>query len=509
MKSIRNWVFVALAVSAGALAGMWLGGDQTIQPIVVNSNPLLRGGEGASGTGASLSGPAVQTGIRHVVRDGDKIQDAVIAAKPGDVIEVWPGTYHETVYIDKSSITVTGVVVEGKWPTLNGEKKLNDAFLYSGDNITIENFKIVQYKGNGVMGQAGNNFVIRNNIIEDAGVYGIFPEFGKNGLIEHNILTGIEDAAIYVGMCDNVDVLHNEVYGNVAGIEIENSRHSLVEGNYAWDNTGGILAFITPGLPIKTTYDVIIRNNFVINNNHENFGAPGSIVSNIPPGTGILVMAADDVVIENNIIKGNDNVGILITDLSLAADVSNDPESEPNPDRVVILDNIMVENGNNPVGELKALMMTQMSTKGPDILDTGKGVDKCIQNASRYRTFGLGNYARCDQAKLTTASIRSMTLDTPAPPYDLAGASEEELERRIGKRAYYGICTGCHSYSMRMIGPSIEEIQAIYADNPEALAEYIRAPIKVRDDHPEMPPQDYLSEETRLAVAKYVLSAEN
>ncbi len=95
-----------------------------------------------------------------------------------------------------------GVIEEGEWPVLDGSKELNDAFLYSGNGIQIENFKIMNYKGNGIMGQAGNNFVLRNNWIIDAGVYGIFPQFGKNGLIEHNILTGIEDAAIYVGMCD-------------------------------------------------------------------------------------------------------------------------------------------------------------------------------------------------------------------------------------------------------------------------------------------------------------------
>ena len=73
----------------------------------------------------------------------------------------------------------------------------------------------------------------------------------------------------------SIDVIHNEVYASVAGIEIENSRHALVEGNYVWNNTGGILVFITPGLPIKTTYDVIVRENFVMNNNHENFAEPG------------------------------------------------------------------------------------------------------------------------------------------------------------------------------------------------------------------------------------------
>ncbi len=505
MNKHAKWIIPAVSILIGVLIGFLFAGDGPPREQVVNSNPLMRGGEGASGQGGSFGLASASQGTRHVITEGMSIQDAVAAASPGDVIEVHPGTYKETVYIDKNNITMTGVVTRGKWPTLNGEKKLNDAFLYSGDNIVIENFKIMNYKGNGVMGQAGNNFIIRNNWIIDAGVYGIFPEFGKNGIIEHNILTGIEDAAIYVGMCDNVDVLHNEVYGNVAGIEIENSRHSLVEGNYTYDNAGGILVFITPGLPIKTNYDVIIRNNFVLNNNHENFAIPGSIVAGVPSGTGVMVMAADDVVIENNIISGNDNVGILITDLSQVGDVSADPGSEPNPDRLVILDNVMHSNGNNPIGELKALMLTQMSRRGPDILDTGKGVDKCIHNGGRYRTFGTGNYAPCNQAELTTASIQTMTLDEPAPAFKIEAENEEGYNRIVGERAFFAVCSGCHAYNVLMVGPPVAEIQEAYEDDPEGIAAYIAEPYKVREGFPEMPPQAYLSEETRLAAAKHML----
>ncbi|MEM9305395.1 MAG: right-handed parallel beta-helix repeat-containing protein, partial [Pseudomonadota bacterium] len=155
------------------------------------------------------------------VRDGESIQKAVNEAEPGTTILIYPGTYKETVYIDKDGITLRGVVEEGNWPVLEGEGHRNDAVLYSGNGITVERLKITHYKGNGIMGQAGNNFTIRYNWIDDTGVYGIFPEFGKNGLIEYNVLRGIEDAAIYVGMCDNIDVRHNEVYENVAGIEIE------------------------------------------------------------------------------------------------------------------------------------------------------------------------------------------------------------------------------------------------------------------------------------------------
>lgn len=432
------------------------------------------------------------------VKPGQLIQDAVNKAKSGDLIRVYPGTYKETVYIDKDNIYLQGVVREGEWPILEGEKTRNDAILYSGNNVVIENFKIMNYKGNGIMGQAGNNFIIRNNYIIDTGVYGIFPEFGTNGLVSHNILSGIEDAAIYVGMCDNIDVLYNEVFKSVAGIEIENSRHALVEGNYVHDNTGGILAFITPGLPIKTCFDVIIRNNYVINNNLANFGEPGSIVASLPKGTGIIVMAADEVTIENNIITGNENAGIVMTDLNFIAHITKDPESEPNPDRVVILDNIMSNNGSNPIDELKAYKVANLvTTPGIDIVAIGGGTGSCIRDKSRYITVGLGNYGQCTSTG--TAGVLSYMLAEPAPPRDTKTGDR-------GRLIYYGICSGCHSYNMRMIGPPVMAIQALYKDNPQGLADYIAKPVHKRKDFPEMPPQDYLSEEKRLEVAKYMLT---
>ena len=490
----KKIIVVLLFLGLGYLGGKYLFKDK--EPIAMPSpNSMYRasgGGEQGAGLIKEITGKILE------VKDGESIQEAVKQAQPGDLIRVFPGTYKETVYIDKDDISFQGVIQNGEWPVLDGGKELNDAFLYSGNGIRIENFKITKYKGNGVMGQAGNNFVIRNNWVIDTGVYGIFPQYGKNGLIAHNVLSGIEDAAIYVGMCDNIDVINNEVFENVAGIEIENSRHCLVENNLTYNNTGGILAFITPGLPIKTTYDVIIRNNFISKNNHENFGAPGSIVSGIPPGTGILVMAADDVMIENNIITGNDNAGIIITDFENGgAKASKDPNSEPNPDRIVILDNLMFDNGNNPIGELKALMMTQLSQKGPDILAIGKGTGSSIRSKDRYRTFGLGDYGTPQIS--TTNDVKSFLLEEPAKP---RGVSDEDL----GEMTYYGICSGCHAYDIRLIGVPINVIQMIYKDNPQGMVDYINKPKNLRDDYPEMPPQDYLSDEAKLAVAEYILA---
>ena len=500
-------VVAAIALLAG---GFYLGQARQPAPTVIKvpSEPKAAfTSSGAEEVAAAAVGPAnvrslhtPTSGELIVVNDGESIQAAVKAASPGAVIKVMPGTYKETVYIDKDNITLSGVIEQGRYPVLEGEGKRNDAVLYSGNGVTIENLYITHYKGNGIMGQAGNNFIIRNNFVVDTGVYGIFPQLGKNGIVSHNVVSGIEDAAIYVGMSENIDVVFNQVFESIAGIEIENSRHALVESNYVYDNTGGILAFVTPGLPIKTCGDVLIRNNFIVGNNHENFAIPGSLVSNIPQGTGVLVMACDDVVVEGNIITDNESVGIVFTDFSLASNAATDPDSEPNPNRPKILNNLMRDNGQNPAPAVRAVMAAMLETTGPDIVDTVGMDDGCILNPERFRTIGLGNYSECEFS--TTANVASYTLPEPVPPRSL-----ENVDK--GKLAYYGVCAGCHAYASRMIGPPTQIIQALYMDNPQGIADYAANPVKKRPDYPEMPPQSHLDDETRLAAAQFMLQIKN
>ena len=73
--------------------------------------------------------------------------------------------------------------------------------------------------------------------------------------------------------------------GNVAGIEIENSTGADVYGNTATGNTGGILVFNMPNLPVPGSKTRVFKNS-VNANNHANFGAAGSAVSSVPAGVG-------------------------------------------------------------------------------------------------------------------------------------------------------------------------------------------------------------------------------
>src|SRR5688572_25011524 len=170
MKVVKNIILVILFFSFGIYVGKLFFGRGSDIPAPAPTYFQSGTSSDSSGIGAgTITGKIIE------VSTGQSIQDAVGKANPGDLIRIYPGVYNETVYIDKDNITLQGVIEKGEWPVLDGQKTMNDAILYSGNGVLIENMKITNYKGNAIMGQAGNNYVIRNNWIGDTGVYGIFP----------------------------------------------------------------------------------------------------------------------------------------------------------------------------------------------------------------------------------------------------------------------------------------------------------------------------------------------
>src|SRR5216684_3491031 len=278
------------------------------------------------------------------VKAGESIQSAVTRAQPGDRIEVLPGRYHETVFIDKDRIELRGIARAGQWAVLDGEATLNDGILVAGHGVSVEGMWVKRFKGNGIMTQGSNNFRIAHNVVEGPCFYAIFPQFGKNGLIAYNVAYGSEDAAIYIGMSDSVDVVHNETYASIIGIESENSRNILMENNYVHDNVLGIATTLLPGLPVKTADNLIIRNNFIAHNNKENSAPPGAITAGAPPGLGILVLGTDHTVVEGNIVRDNESGALLIAETSFFVSTPDD-KMDPFPDNDQILRNVSINNG--------------------------------------------------------------------------------------------------------------------------------------------------------------------
>ena len=438
--------------------------------------------------GAPLSAGAAE----HRVAAGGSIQAAVNKAQPGDTVVVAPGRYTQSVYIDKPRITLRGERRGEQRALLDGEMKLNDGIISSGHSTVIESFHVRGYKGNGIMTQGANNFKILNNRVEGA-FYGIFPQFGTNGLVKGNTVTGAEDAGIYVGMSDNIELLENTCSKNVMGFEFENTRNALAAHNHVHDNTTGIALTIVPGLPVKDAARLIIRDNRIENNNLPNFAPKSSIASQVPSGVGILVVGPDKVSIENNTIVGHDNTGVFVADLTTFG-LATDPRVDPYTDEVHVLRNTFKNNGERMKGML-GRMLEPTQKKGLEVIVMSKGQGSCL--TAGLDAVGVKRWSTC-QPSMSVAGVATVAVK---------GGAEEPVytAKQRGRLTYLAVCTGCHAYDSVLHGPSMRSIQTLYKDNPTGLASYARAPVKKRQGFPEMPPQAYLGEETLDAIAEYIL----
>jgi mono/diheme cytochrome c family protein len=161
----------------------------------------------------------------------------------------------------------------------------------------------------------------------------------------------------------------------------------------------------------------------------------------------------------------------------------------------------MLNNGYDTITEGKALALAEgkVNLKNLDIVRVGPSPGSCIINRHQYVAVGVSDFADCE---FTNTAATVNYLLPPVPPREIKPGER-------GRVVYLGICTGCHTYNGRMIGPPVQVIQALYMNNPQGLADFIAKPVKKRDDYPEMPPQDYLDPETRLAVANYMLQVTN
>ncbi len=183
-------------------------------------------------------------------------------------------------------------------------------------------------------------------------------------------MTGVRDAGLYVGQSKDIVVRGNRVYGNVTGIEIENSVNAVVEDNDVTDNAGGILVFGLPNVPSKVARHCRVVGNRVVENNHENFADSTAIVAGVPSGTGIMIMAADDVEVAGNEIRGNNSVGVAVVGLDSQFGEGSEYDVDPTPERCWIHDNAMADNGGAP-----APAITDAGYGGADLLWDLSGYD--------------------------------------------------------------------------------------------------------------------------------------
>lgn len=310
-----------------------------------------------------------------------KIQTQLILAENGTVIDLDEGTFDLSSTLsleDKQNLTIKG---KGMDKTILRFKNQTDGAegirVSNAKNITLENLTVQDSKGDAIKTMNVNGITFRNVKAEwtgkpkkENGAYGLYPVQCDNVLIEGCVAIGASDAGIYVGQSRNIVVRHSKAYHNVAGIEIENSLYADVYENESTQNTGGILVFDLPDLVQKKGGYVRVFKNKIHHNNLPNFAPKGNIVAKVPDGTGMMILAANNVEIFENEIINNRTVGTAIISYYMTENPINDKSYYPYPTSIHIHDNTYARERVRPTAKGRMGQLYRLKLKfGKDVPD--------------------------------------------------------------------------------------------------------------------------------------------
>ena len=378
-----------------------------------------------------------------------KLQEQLLDAKPGSVVEIPAGTYHLTsgLTLRANGVTVRGAGMDKTILSFKGQVTGPEGMLVYASNFTIEGLTIEDSKGDGLKINDGDNITIRKVKVQwtggskvTNGAYGIYPVKTRNVLIEDSVAIAASDAGIYVGQSNGVVVRRCRAEQNVAGIEIENTINADVYDNVATNNTGGILVFNMPNLS-QPGHSTRVYKNKVEKNNLGNFAARGTAVASVPAGSGIVINSNSKVEIFDNDVTDNQTANVIIssyhstgyyTEKGVAAGY------DPYPKAIYVYGNRFKGGGDSPDGlDLKALKIAMYGLSGhlPDVLWDGyvdtklmvKGVlpaDQriCIQDGvdvlnadgpNKYKNPSKDTAPyRCELAKLPPVTITQLAAQS-------------------------------------------------------------------------------------------------
>lgn len=352
----------------------------------------------AAAMALALVAPAHAKTIAVAAGEGaqGRLQEALIVAAPGDVVQLGAGRFVLTdgLSLDVKGVTVRGAGMDATVLDFTGQKGAGEGLLVTSDEVTLRDFAVENTKGDGIKSKGADNIVYYRLRVtwtggpkETNGAYGIYPVSSTGVLVDGCKVSGASDAGIYVGQSKAITVRYNYVEQSVAGIEIENSRDALVTDNFVTRNTGGILVFDLPNLPVMGGGNTIIENNVVVANDTPNFAPKGNIVAGVPRGTGVMIMANESVLVQNNRIADNPTAQILIVAYPKPF---TDKTYNPLPRNVIIQKNRFSGGGNEPQLPGGEQLLAAFGRKLPDIIWDGQGKQPPILNYhGEYLSLGI------------------------------------------------------------------------------------------------------------------------
>jgi len=194
------------------------------------------------------------------VSPGQKIQDAINTASPGDTIIVASGTYHEHLRVNKS-LTLRGAGSDATF--INGDGVNKTIVLISASHVAVTGFTI-------------------ENGSETEECAGVQIYFRENVTIHNNVIRKI-NYGLFLSESNSCNIISNTITENYYGIRLSGSCSNRFIGNNITNNQVGIC------LTSKKSEDnVFYHNNLISNVIYQvyDLGSSGTVWDNGYPSGG-------------------------------------------------------------------------------------------------------------------------------------------------------------------------------------------------------------------------------
>ncbi|MEV0530667.1 right-handed parallel beta-helix repeat-containing protein [Kitasatospora sp. NPDC050463] len=273
-------------------------------------------------TALGAAPPAHAAEALHLVQPGESIQQAVDEARPGDTVQLLPGTYLGSVRITTPGLTLRGAgpasviapggAADGACATAGHGLCVVGADGAPLTDVTIEALAVTGFRKNGINASGTDGMTVRATYVHDNGQQGISQEKSTRAVITGNESTRNGQSGVFLAnsvdseggalTTDGTVVSGNLLTDNRIGVTVRRLRDLSVEANEIHGNCGGVFIVGDEGVPRAGALGVS-HNRIVANNRY----CPPNPRLDAIQGTGILLTGAEDTTVTGNEVT--DNVG--------------------------------------------------------------------------------------------------------------------------------------------------------------------------------------------------------